>query len=100
MQEYISPGDYAVQHAQRYKALVAAFKPIVPADKSDRTTENSDVIVASRLRPLLQDEILSRVPQGVYERQGPGGTLDVHELKRPIRGPPALPTIKVSHTGP
>lgn len=88
--------DYLVEHASRYKSLVAGFKPTNRAQNVAIATENPDTIIVSRLRPLLQDEIAGRVPQAVFERPGTSGILDVHELKKPIRGPPALPTIRVS----
>lgn len=87
--------DYILEHAERYRTLVSRFKPQKEKPQDGNTTLNPDVTVAARLRPLPAEEASSGVPQGVFSRPTTTGTIDVHELKRPIRGPPALPTLKV-----
>ncbi len=91
--------QYLLEHANRYTSLVRGFKP---DQKQKVVTDagNPDVVVAVRLRPLLPDEVNNGINQGVFIRPNINGLFDVHELKRPIRGPPALPTLRVccSHT--
>ncbi|PHH50498.1 Diatom spindle kinesin-1 [Ceratocystis fimbriata CBS 114723] len=58
------------------------------------------MIVAARLRPLLPAELASCLPQGVFPRPGMPGVLDVHELRRPVKGLAQLQSsdFRVDHT--
>lgn len=87
--------QYILEHADRYRMLARSFKPPGTRAGTGSDAVNPDVTVAARLRPLLNDELSTGMPQGVFLRTSHDGVLDVHELKRPIRGPPALPTLKV-----
>lgn len=102
--------NYILEHATRYKSLVERFdqdtakktlsnasKPQTQRDKDLGENTNPDVVVAARLRPLLENELAAGFPQGVFLRDKVSGKFDAHELKRPIRGPPALPTLQVGY---
>lgn len=85
--------QFMLEHAERYRRLVAAFKPTTSGPKAaDSTAASTEILVSTRLRPMLEDEINQGFPPGVYQR-GRSNTVDVHELRRPVRG---LPTINVS----
>jgi kinesin family member 2/24 len=98
--------EYILHHAKRYQKLVAHFDGEVvkeTLDSRERSNKdgggeenaNADVVVAARLRPLLEAELAAGFPQGVYCRRKTAGSIDAHDLKRPVRGPPALPTLQV-----
>lgn len=91
--------EYIPLHAKRYQDLVARFDIAMgkqtPVNKPDEQNANADVAVIARLRPLLEAELDSGFPQGFFCRPNAAGVLDAHELKRPIRGPPILPTLQV-----
>jgi kinesin family member 2/24 len=92
--------EYIPLHAKRYQDLVARFDIATgkkaSVNKPDEQSANVDVAVVARLRPLLEAELDSGFPQGFFCRPNAAGVLDAHELKRPIRGPPILPTLQVS----
>ncbi|KAJ9134275.1 Kinesin-like protein [Pleurostoma richardsiae] len=89
--------QFIVEHAARFQSLVSGFKPpSSPRAAAETTAPNPDMIVSARLRPLLEEETAAGFPAAVFPRKTQAGKIDVHELKRPIRGPPALPTLKSS----
>ncbi|KAK4225196.1 kinesin-like protein Klp59C [Podospora fimiseda] len=81
--------EFYIQHAERYKKLVAAFKPGPSTAKP--TDPNPDIIVSARIRPMMEDETAQGFPEGVHPRtKGNTNTVDLHELRRPPRGLPSL----------
>ncbi|KAL2885206.1 hypothetical protein HOO65_080156 [Ceratocystis lukuohia] len=95
--------QYLLSNIERFLTLVQRFKP--PAlsrttSLSELTGLNPDMIVAARLRPLLPAELASCLPQGVFPRPGMPGVLDVHELRRPVKGLAQLQSsdFRVDHT--
>jgi kinesin family protein 2/24 len=96
--------EYIPLHLERYNRLVENFSNLAAKqariDKAKgtfpaETVINPDVAVVARLRPLLEPELEAGFPQGVFCRPDAPGLMDAHELKRPVRGPPALPTLQV-----
>lgn len=97
--------EYILLHLNRYNGLVDRFNDVTTREalinkakgmSVDEKNTNPDVAVVARLRPLLEAELKSGFPQGVFCRPDAAGIIDAHELKRPVRGPPALPTLQVS----
>jgi kinesin family protein 2/24 len=87
--------QFMLDNAERYKRLVAAFKPSTSDPNSkggSSVVASSEIVVSARVRPMLEDEVTQGFPPCVYLR-GSSNTVDVHELRRPVRG---LPTINVS----
>ncbi|KAK4166877.1 kinesin-like protein Klp59C [Cladorrhinum sp. PSN259] len=81
--------EFYLQHSERYKKLVGAFKPGPSAAKP--TDPNPDIIVSARIRPMLEDETSQGFPEAVHPRtKGSFNTVDLHELRRPPRGLPSL----------
>ncbi|KAJ5374420.1 hypothetical protein N7517_006426 [Penicillium concentricum] len=82
--------QYLLANVSRYQSLVQRFQPQRPT-----TTENKDVadcsniVVAIRIRPILDHEILSGQVPAIFPRSE-SGVVDLHELKRVIRGQPTL----------
>ncbi|KAG7285052.1 hypothetical protein NEMBOFW57_009672 [Staphylotrichum longicolle] len=84
--------QFIIDHAERYKRLVAAFKPSATNTKGPASTVASpEIVVSARVRPMLEDEISRGFPVGIHLRRNTQ-TIDVHALKQPVRG---LPTITV-----
>jgi kinesin family protein 2/24 len=92
--------QFMLDNAERYKRLVAAFTPTSSTKKGgESTTASSEIVVSARLRPMLDDETTQGFPQGVYLR-GHSNTVDLHELRRPVRGPPTINvSIQLSSSG-
>ncbi|KAL2186561.1 P-loop containing nucleoside triphosphate hydrolase protein [Thermothelomyces heterothallicus CBS 203.75] len=86
--------QFIIDNAERYKKLVAAFKPSASATQQKRATDaaSPDIVVCARVRPMLEDEVAQGFPVGVHIRSGTN-TVDLHELQQPVRG---LPRIRSS----
>ena len=84
--------EFLVQNAERYQALVRAFKPGASTQASPETGSSTspDIVVGTRIRPLLDEETSGGFSRSVFPRESQPGVVDVHELKRPVRGPPNL----------
>ncbi|KAK0725164.1 P-loop containing nucleoside triphosphate hydrolase protein [Lasiosphaeris hirsuta] len=79
--------QFLIDNTERYHALVAAFKPR-PADKKAQAGENQDIIVSTRIRPMLTEEE-TVFPASVFVGNS-ASAVQVHELKKSVRGPAAL----------
>lgn len=83
--------QFLIDNAERYKLLVARFKPSdADTRKGSSTAASPDIVVSIRIRPMLEDEA-AQFPAGVFIRPDTN-TIDLHEMRRPVRG---LPTITV-----
>ncbi|KAK3376420.1 P-loop containing nucleoside triphosphate hydrolase protein [Lasiosphaeria ovina] len=87
--------QFLLDNADRYRKLVGLFKPAAPNKKTDTETEaaSSDITVSARIRPMLDEETSQGFPNSVF-RRGSSSTVDVHELRQPVRG---LPTLNSSN---
>ncbi|KAH8667607.1 diatom spindle kinesin 1 [Tricladium varicosporioides] len=76
-----------------YQRQISQFKPSLGLKKSEPVVKDqagdSDTLIGIRIRPLLAPEESEGHILGVYTR-GQGGFVDVHELRRKVRGPPAF----------
>ena len=83
--------------ADRYRKLVSEFKP-KPRNAKDNTTTSAteNIVVGTRIRPLLEDEISAGFPAAVFDRPGEDGVVDMHELRQRVRGPPTI-TVRYSN---
>lgn len=80
-----------LQHAERHKKLVRAFQPSPPTGRPVELVQpNPDIVVAARIRPLLPHEAGAGIPPGVFTRTTDANTIDLHELRQVVRGPPPL----------
>lgn len=82
--------QFFLDHAQRYQELVNRFKPTLVKSKTSNEESNPDIIIATRLRPMLDDEKEGGQLIGAFPRNNAPGVIDLHELRRPVRGPPPL----------
>ncbi|KAH6847763.1 P-loop containing nucleoside triphosphate hydrolase protein [Chaetomium sp. MPI-CAGE-AT-0009] len=87
--------QYILDNVDRYRKLVAAFKPTDSAKGSGATDTSPDIVVSARVRPMLEDELAQGFPVGVYIRHGTN-TTDLHELQQPVRGPPRIRSFDYS----
>jgi hypothetical protein len=81
--------QFLLDSVPRYQSLVRAFKP-PRSNKTAGTTNSSSITVATRIRPMLDDEVASGQVAGVLPRKGGNGSVDIHELRKKVRGPPML----------
>ncbi|KAK3902481.1 kinesin-like protein Klp59C [Staphylotrichum tortipilum] len=86
--------QFIIDNAERYKRLVAAFKPSKSDAKGDGSTTaaSGEIVVSARVRPMLEEELAQGFPSGIHIR-GKTNIIDLHALKQPVRG---LPTITSS----
>ncbi|KAK0654159.1 P-loop containing nucleoside triphosphate hydrolase protein, partial [Cercophora samala] len=85
--------QFLIDNADRYKELVQAFKPKPTPAKAETAaggSTNPDFLVSTRIRPLLPDERSQGFPEGVLSRPGDANIVDLHELKKSVRGLPSL----------
>ncbi|EEY19590.1 conserved hypothetical protein [Verticillium alfalfae VaMs.102] len=75
-----------------YLRLVAAYRPPpTPASKEGGgTKDDAGIVIVTRLRPMLGDELSSGMVPGLFPREHTTGHVDLHELRRPVRGLPGL----------
>lgn len=86
--------QYLLDNVTRYQTLIQRFKP--PVQKTTRNIgaePKSNIVVSTRIRPLLEDEMSSGQVVATFPREDGSGVMDLHELKRVVRG---LPTLNVS----
>ncbi|KAK0713351.1 P-loop containing nucleoside triphosphate hydrolase protein [Lasiosphaeria miniovina] len=90
--------QFLLDNADRYRKLVGLFKPAALNKKTDSGTEaaSSDITVSARIRPILEEETSQGFPDSVF-RRGPSSTVDVHELRQPVRGLPTLNATQSSN---
>lgn len=80
-----------IDNADRFRKLVSEYKPKPRnAKESTTTSATENIIVSTRIRPLLEDELSAGFPAGVLVRDGENGVVDVHELRQRVRGPPTI----------
>lgn len=88
--------DFQLENADWYQVLVKRFKPEPEPERPGAATEtqpNPDMIVSTRVRPLLAEEKEIGWPKAVFPRKDQPGLLDVIELKRAVRGKPSLRVV-------
>lgn len=87
--------EFLVQNAKRYQSLVKAFRPGASTQTSieSKSSTSPDIVVSTRIRPLLDEEDAAGFSESVFPRDAQPGVVDVHELRRTVRG---LPTLTVS----
>lgn len=80
-----------LNNIEHYQKLVARFKPPVSKADEAEAREDADFVIAARIRPMLDDEAASGLVPGVFLRGAQSqGTIDLHELRRKVRGPPVI----------
>lgn len=89
--------QYALENIPRYHTLVKRFEPPKPTRRGSANEGSSspDMVVTTRLRPLLEEELSVGWPMSLFPRGEEKGVLDVHELRRPARGPALLRVCSV-----
>ncbi|KAH6891527.1 P-loop containing nucleoside triphosphate hydrolase protein [Thelonectria olida] len=83
--------QYLLDNAQAYAKLVQAFvpKPAKTKPAAD-TAENPDIVIATRLRPMLEEETVAGLVTGVFPRSAATGVVDLHEMRKTVRWGPGL----------
>ncbi|KAJ5919194.1 hypothetical protein N7466_010137 [Penicillium verhagenii] len=87
--------QYLMANVPRYQTLIERFKkPPYKATNGNDTESSSEMVMTTRIRPLLEDEVSSGQVVAIYPRDDRSGVVDLHELKRVVRG---LPTLNSSN---
>ncbi|KAL8377402.1 hypothetical protein RB595_008194 [Gaeumannomyces hyphopodioides] len=87
--------EFLIANRDRFEALVRGFKAKdegLAAKKSNGRTTATDIVVVARVRPVLDEEKDTGALTAVLPRPGLPGTIDCHEIRKTIRGQPALDT--------
>jgi kinesin family member 2/24 len=86
-----------------YLANVARYQDLIETQKADisranetesakvsASSDDSDIIVSARIRPLLADDIAAGFPRAIYVRPYEPEILDIHDLYNYPWGKPIL----------
>ena len=82
--------NFLLENAARHQLLVARFKPSYVAQTVNNGGTNSNIVVATRIRPMLEEEVASGQVVAAFPRDDSNGVVDIHQLRRVVRGPPPL----------
>ncbi|KAF4990720.1 hypothetical protein FGRMN_8305 [Fusarium graminum] len=82
--------QFFLDNAHRYQELVKRFKPAPIKTKSNGDEPNPDITIATRIRPMEDEEREQGQLSGVFPRKNLPGVIDLHELRKRVRGPPLL----------
>jgi kinesin family protein 2/24 len=82
--------QFFLDNAQRYQELVNRFKPAPIKAKPSSDESNPDITIATRIRPMLDEEKEGGQIPGVFPRNNLPGLVDLHELRKRVRGPPTM----------
>ncbi|KAL4780069.1 P-loop containing nucleoside triphosphate hydrolase protein [Aspergillus varians] len=83
--------QFLLANVKHYQTLVGRFKP--PRSKEPEKTDlqtSPNLVVATRIRPILEDEIQSGQVSAVFPRPTENEAVDIHEMRKVVRGPPTL----------
>jgi len=81
--------EFLLQNADRHQQLVRQFKP-KPRPNEGNPVTSPNISVATRIRPMLDEERSSGQVPAAFPRPGENGVVDLHELRKVVRGPPPL----------
>lgn len=87
--------QFLLDNAARHQMLVQRFKPPRKQTSFEDEATTSPITVATRIRPMRPDELESGQVVAVFPRDGDCRTVDLHELRRIVRG---FPPLNVSST--
>jgi kinesin family protein 2/24 len=86
--------QFLLDHAERHQTLVGRFKPprqkVIEDNGMATNRTNPNIVVATRIRPILDEEKSVGQVVATFPREGESGVVDLHELRRVVRGFPPL----------
>ncbi|KAK0650198.1 Diatom spindle kinesin-1 [Lasiodiplodia hormozganensis] len=81
--------QFLLDNTPLYLKLVERFKPA--ASRTDAAEDKAKpIIIGARIRPMIEEESSNGGVAGVYPREGEPGVLDLHELRKTVKGSAAL----------
>ena len=81
--------QFLIDNTPLYLKLVERFKPA--ASRADVAEDKAKpIIIGARIRPMVEEESSNGAVASVYPREGEPGVLDLHELRKTVRGSAAL----------
>lgn len=89
--------QFLANNARRFETLVKAFVPPSADDESTSAAAsiNSDVLVCTRIRPLLEEESSYGFRAAIFPRRVGKGWVDLHDLYNAPRGGPVLKVFPI-----
>jgi kinesin family protein 2/24 len=81
---------FLLDNAARHQMLLQRFKPPRQKTESNPEATTSNITVGTRIRPMFKEELLSGQVAAVFPRVDSSGVVDLHELRRVVRGFPPL----------
>jgi kinesin family protein 2/24 len=86
--------QFLLNNADRYNRLIGAVKvPSARGSSAASEAVQKDTIINIRIRPVLEDDEAPHILSAVLPRKGSPDFVDIHELRRPVRGPPLLKVL-------
>ncbi|GME53086.1 Diatom spindle kinesin 1 [Neofusicoccum parvum] len=82
--------QFLLENTLLYLKLIESFQPTAPKTSHADEDKSKPIVIAARVRPLLPDEVSQGSVAGIFPRDGAPGVLDLHELRKTVRGTAAL----------
>jgi len=85
--------QFYLENAALYQSLLAKAAKKQPVSKPGRDgtkPTNPDMVIAARVRPLLEEDTATGFPCAVFPRLDGTGVVDIHDLYNHPKGRPIL----------
>ncbi|KAI0174918.1 kinesin motor domain-containing protein [Pestalotiopsis sp. NC0098] len=83
--------QFYLENADLYQKLLKGLKPPpVAAAKTAAVASDAKMIVSARIRPMLEEDLVSRFPCALFSRSVEDSMLDLHDLYNHPSGRPQL----------
>lgn len=81
--------QFLIDNTALFESLVDKFtaEDVVGKHGSSSASPNPDIVVCTRIRPLLEEELSSGFRASIFPRTSEVGVVDLHELYNSVRGP-------------
>jgi kinesin family protein 2/24 len=80
--------QFYLENVALFQKLVKGFRPT--AEPPTEGVSNPDLVVGTRIRPLLKEDVDAGFPVAVFPRSIEAGLVDIHDLYNHPRGRPIL----------
>lgn len=88
--------QFYLENADLYQKLLKGLKPPrAAAAKTAAVASDAKMIVGARIRPMLEEDLVSRFPCALFSRSVEDSMLDLHDL---YNHPSGRPQLRVSIT--
>ena len=88
--------QFYLENADLYQKLLKGLKPPrAAAAETGAVASDAKMIVGARIRPMLEEDLVSRFPCALFSRSVEDSMLDLHDL---YNHPSGRPQLRVSKT--